>query len=136
MDRGLEHVLLGFALFIEGKCNGVVINKCVGVGCVADEIISVSEVLNSKKTTFQAKVSMPSCTIDKSENTKVYVPKASLADFKVFTSQATTSNIYTPKESDPEDYEESPLPEMLQHTYSSEKSKAQKHMFKSSVHEG
>lgn len=98
---------------VKGKCKGVAIDGCVKCNVLFDSAISSMEVVNSKSMKCQARGTVPSVAIDKTDGILTYLSKETLDTTVFVTSKSSDMQISFPNEAG--DMVEAPIPEQFVH---------------------
>ncbi|KAJ8610863.1 hypothetical protein CTAYLR_009143 [Chrysophaeum taylorii] len=98
---------------IKGKCKGVAIDGCVKCNVLFDSAISSMEVVNSKSMKCQARGTVPSVAIDKTDGILTYLSRETLDITSFVTSKSSDMQISFPN--DAGDMVEAPIPEQFVH---------------------
>merc|ERR1712178_316018 len=88
-------------------------DKCTNCAIVFENVISSTEVINSKNIQLQVTGICPNFTIDKTQKVLVWLSKETLNVSSFTTSLSTEMNINFP---DGDDVKELPIPEQFIHT--------------------
>lgn len=101
------------AVFIDRKCKGVRVDKCVNVTIMMEAVLSGVEVVDCKKLKLQANQALPSIAIDKTDGVLVGLAWPA-RDCQIVTSKSSEMNVTFPnKEGDDADWLEQPIPEQF-----------------------
>ncbi|KAJ2838691.1 F-actin-capping protein subunit beta [Coemansia erecta] len=104
-------------LIISGKLNSVAIDNCQKCGIVFDSLVSQCEIVNSKRVQVQARETVPSILVDRTDGAHLFLSEAARDATQITTAKASEVNVSFPFETaNPEDDDtvEQPVPEQLQ----------------------
>ncbi|KAJ2417060.1 suppressor of rasval19, partial [Coemansia sp. RSA 1935] len=104
-------------LIISGKLNSVAIDNCQKCGIVFDSLVSQCEIVNSKRVQVQARETVPSILVDRTDGAHLFLSEAARDATQITTAKASEVNVSFPFETaNPEDDNtvEQPVPEQLQ----------------------
>ncbi|KAJ1804372.1 F-actin-capping protein subunit alpha [Coemansia sp. RSA 2598] len=107
----------GTTLEIKNKLNSIAIDSCQKCGVVFDSLVSECSVVNSKSVQVQARETVPSIQIDRTDGAHIFLSEATRDNTQIITAKASEVNISYPFETaNPEDdnFVEQPVPEQLQ----------------------
>ncbi|KAJ2870037.1 suppressor of rasval19, partial [Coemansia asiatica] len=107
----------GTTLEIKNKLNSIAIDGCQKCGIVFDSLVSECSVVNSKSVQVQARETVPSIQIDRTDGAHIFLSEAARDNTQIITAKASEVNISYPFETaNPEDdnFVEQPIPEQLQ----------------------
>lgn len=100
---------------IKGKLNAVTMNQCSKVGLLVDTLISTLDIIRCVSFELEIKSSVPTVSIDSSENGQIYLNPSSL-NTQILTSKCSALNLTIPSKTEGSSMEEHALPEMLRHS--------------------
>lgn len=98
---------------ITGKVNAVSITECQKTGVMVEDLVSSVEIIKSTGFGLQATGTVPTVSIDQSDNGNLYFNKNSF-DVEIITAQTSSLNVTVIK-SDDGDFDELPVPEQIVH---------------------
>jgi len=98
---------------VKGKCKGVAVDACQKCNVLFDSAISSLEVVNSKSMKCQARGTVPSVAIDKTDGILTYLSKETLDITQFVTSKSSDMQISFPNAAG--DMVEAPIPEQFVH---------------------
>ncbi|KAG2497073.1 hypothetical protein HYH03_005069 [Edaphochlamys debaryana] len=113
-------------LQVEGKVNAISLDKCVKVGVVFGDVISVVEAVNCNSIQLQVTGSVPTLSVEKTDGAQLYVSKKCAADpnFQVVTAKCSAVNVVVIPDpegaaggAEPEDPVEHAVPEQFISTF-------------------
>ncbi|KAJ2852761.1 F-actin-capping protein subunit alpha [Coemansia brasiliensis] len=107
----------GTTLDIKNKINSVAIDNCQKCGVVFDSLVSQCEIVNCKSVQIQARETVPSVLIDRTDGAHVFLSQEARDQTQITTAKASEVNVSFPYETEnPEDdnFVEQPVPEQLQ----------------------
>ncbi|KAJ2725213.1 F-actin-capping protein subunit alpha [Coemansia sp. Benny D115] len=107
----------GTTLEVKNKLNGIAIDNCQKCGIIFDSLVAQCEIINSKSVQVQARESVPSIQIDRTDGAHVFLSETARDNTQITTAKASEVNISFPYEtSNPDDdnFVEQPVPEQLQ----------------------
>mmetsp|Transcript_6168 Transcript_6168/g.11147 ORF Transcript_6168/g.11147 Transcript_6168/m.11147 type:complete len:246 (+) Transcript_6168:338-1075(+) len=102
---------------IKGKCNSISIDSCNKTAVVFEDALSQCEIVNSKDIQVQSTGKSPSINMDNCTAVTFYLSAQSVADAHIVTAKCAAINIIRPKDDDPNDIIETPIPEQFLTTF-------------------
>lgn len=99
---------------ISGKVNAVTVNNVSNVGVIVEDVISVVELINSKKAKLQLSGVVGTVVIDKCSSITVYANEHFRDNGRVLSTSSTAVNVNVPEGDDMKEYG---LPEQLSHRF-------------------
>jgi len=115
---GVKHTVYictcyGATIDIKGKCKGVAVDGCAKCNVLFDTAISSLEVVNCKSMKCQARGTVPSVAIDKTDGILTYLSTETLDITQFLTSKSSDMQISFPNAAG--DMVEAPIPEQFVH---------------------
>eukprot|EP00475_Leptophrys_vorax_P019870 TRINITY_DN271_c0_g1_i1.p1 TRINITY_DN271_c0_g1~~TRINITY_DN271_c0_g1_i1.p1 ORF type:complete len:187 (-),score=58.86 TRINITY_DN271_c0_g1_i1:76-588(-) len=111
----------GGTILVKGKVNAITLNNCQGLTIAVEDVISVVEIINSKKTKLylgenplDSTVSVGTVIVDKSNSISIYANNHFKEGGKVLTSSSSSINLSVPEG---DDFKEYGLAETITHKY-------------------
>ncbi|KAJ2804398.1 suppressor of rasval19 [Coemansia guatemalensis] len=107
----------GTTLDIKNKLNSVAIDSCQKCGVVFDALVSQFEIVNCKSVQIQARETVPSILIDRTDGAHIFLSEAARDQTQITTAKASEVNIsfpYETKSAEDDNYIEQPIPEQIQ----------------------
>uniref|UniRef100_A0A8C5DL23 Adenylyl cyclase-associated protein n=1 Tax=Gouania willdenowi TaxID=441366 RepID=A0A8C5DL23_GOUWI len=97
-------------LQVKGKINSIIVDNCVKLGLVFENVVGIVEIINSKSVQLQVLGKVPTISINKTEGCQVYLSKDALS-CDIVSAKSSEMNILIPQGED--DYREFPVPEQF-----------------------
>ncbi|KAJ2616153.1 suppressor of rasval19 [Coemansia sp. RSA 1365] len=107
----------GTTLDIKNKLNSVAIDSCQKCGVVFDTLVSQFEIVNCKSVQIQARETVPSILIDRTDGAHIFLSEAARDQTQITTAKASEVNIsfpYETKGAEDDNFVEQPIPEQIQ----------------------
>jgi adenylyl cyclase-associated protein len=111
----------GGTLLIKGKVNAITLNNCAGLTIACEDVISVVEIINSKKVKLyigenplDSTVAVGTIIVDKSNSIQIFGNNHFKTNGKVMTSSSSSINLNIPEG---DDFKEYGLAETITHKY-------------------
>ncbi|KAJ2084354.1 suppressor of rasval19 [Coemansia sp. RSA 988] len=107
----------GTTLDIKNKLNSVAVDSCQKCGVVFDTLVSQFEIVNCKSVQIQARETVPSILIDRTDGAHIFLSEAARDQTQITTAKASEVNIsfpYATESAEDDNYIEQPIPEQIQ----------------------